>query len=225
MGRRFAVAAAVTALLFTTVGCTSTIPGNAVASEAGLANNGVTVSADGFGVALGTSEDVAIDLFIEPQCPHCAKFFDDYGQSLTDYTADGDVTVTIRPVTFLDGGSIDYSARTSNAIFLVAEGRRATPEQVMEFIRAGYAEIMSTGTPLDDDELAQLANDVGADANTVNRVAAGEPAIDPDEMSNENIALMRQYGVPAATPTVYDTLTETDVDTTDPRWLDDLVDR
>ena len=206
-------------------GCATTIPGRAVAgSDATAVGAEVALSADDYGVIIGSSQDVAIDLFIEPQCPHCGQFIGQYGDAIGDHVNEGQLSVTIRPLTFMDFGDNDYSARATNAIFLVASpDEDPTPELVWAFIQGIYEELLATTSPPNDDGLAQIANDVGVSADTVNRIAAGEPAVDSGEVSDGNVALMDDYGVPAATPTIYDTINETDVDYDDPGWLDDLV--
>jgi protein-disulfide isomerase len=222
--RRLAGAVAVLSVVLAT-GCATTVTGHAVAGQkASAVGAEVSLSDDGYGVVIGSSEDAAIDLFIEPQCPHCGQFIGQYGDAIGDHVKDGQLSVTIRPVTFLDFGGNDYSARATNAIFLVASpDDHPTPELVWEFIQGIYKELLSKASPPNDDGLAQIANDVGVSADTVNRIAAGEPAVDADEVSDGNIALMDDYGVPAATPTIYDTVHETSVNFDDPGWLDDLV--
>jgi protein-disulfide isomerase len=222
--RKVAGAVAMLSVLVLT-GCATTIPGRAVAEpDATVVGAEVALSADGYGVVIGSSQDAAIDLFIEPQCPHCGQFIRQYGDAIGNHVDDGQLSVTIRPVTFLDFGGNDYSARATNAIFLVASpDEHPTPKLVWEFIQGMYEELLTTASPPNDDGLAQIANDVGVSADTVNRIAAAEPALDADEVSDGNIALMDDYGVPAATPTVYDTVHETAVDFDDPQWLDDLV--
>lgn len=212
--------AAVSALVVTT-GCTSTVTGQAIAPE-GTATAAVRISDDGYGVVLGKAESVAIDVFIEPQCPHCARFFDDFGDELSEHVAKDDLAVTLRPVTFLDFDD-DYSARASNAIFLAAEQPAIAPEDVFGFVQAIYAELMSGSLPGDDDALAQVAETSGLDGDTVERIAAGEQAVAADEMSDYNVAMMEQWTSPA-TPTVYDAVREEVVDTQDPDWITKLLD-
>ena len=222
--RRLATAMAAPTLLFAAIGCTSTVTGNAVAGEeAEAVRSGVTISGDGSGITIGTTESAVIELFVEPQCPHCGSFIGEYGAAINDYVDDGALTVTIRSVIFLDSGSNDYSARATNAIFLIAEDDDATPDQVMGFVEGIYEELLSSVSPTDDDALAEIANDVGVSEDTVDRIAAGDSAIDADEVSEANLSLMDELGVPAATPTVWDAVSESDVDINDTFWLDDLV--
>jgi len=224
MATRMATAITGLTLLFAAIGCTSTTSGKAVAGEeAEAVRSGVTISDDGSGVTIGTAENAVIELFLEPQCPHCGSFIGEYGAEMNAHVDDGALTVTIRPVVFLDSESNDYSARATNAIFLIAEDDDATPDLVMGFVEGIYEELLSSMSPADDDTMAQIANDVGVSADTVNRIAASDPAIDADEVSEGNLLLMDELGVPAATPTVWDAVSESDVDIDDSFWLDDLV--
>ena len=150
----------------------------------------------------------AIDLFIEPQCPHCGHFVAEYGDAIAKYIAGNRLAVTVRPLTFMDYGSDDYSARATNAIFLVAADDAATPALVWKFIQGLYARLMSTASLADNDGIAQVANDVGVPADTVNRIAAAEPEVDGNVVSDGNLSVMDDYGVEPATPTVYDTVAQ-----------------
>jgi protein-disulfide isomerase len=223
--RRLATAVAALSLLFTSVGCAAVVPGNAVAAKLEAAG-GVPRTDDGHGVVLGTSQDggaAAIDLFIEPQCPHCGHFVAEYGDAIAKNIAGNRLAVTVRPLTFMDYGSDDYSARATNAIFLVAADRAATPALVWKFIQGLYTRLMSTASLADNDGIAKVANDVGVPADTVNRIAAAEPQVDGNVVSDGNLSVMDDYGVERATPTVYDTVGKDQVDFDDPQWLDHLV--
>ena len=212
--------AVVAAAALLTVGCTSVVDGSAVAGE--KPGPAVSLSSDGFGVELGTSDTAKAEVYIELQCPHCAEFFTENAEDVTDAIDRGDLSFTIRPVTFLDDEYTDYSARASNAVFLVAEQEGATPTLVMEFVSALYDELLTADTAPTDDELAQIANDVGVEADTVNRIAAAEPTLDTLEMSDANLDAMDRIGADG-TPTVYDLVAETDVDINDANWLKRLV--
>jgi protein-disulfide isomerase len=223
--RRLAIAVAALALSFTSAGCAAVVPGHAVVAELD-ATGGVPRSDDGHGVVLGTSQDggaAAIDLFIEPQCPHCGHFVAEYGDAIAKDIAGNRLAVTVRPLTFMDYGSDDYSARATNAIFLVAADQAATPALVWKFIQGLYARLLSTASHADNDGIAKVANDVGVPPDTVNRIAAAEPQVDGDLVSDGNLSVMDDYGVEHATPTIYDTAGKDQVDFDDPEWLDHLV--
>jgi protein-disulfide isomerase len=214
-----AVVAALTVVAFT-AGCTRSVDGRAVAGDA--PGPGVALTGDGFGIELGSSADAKAEIFIEMQCPHCAHFFGDYVADITEHVNDGNLAFTIRPVTFLDSGTNDYSARASNAVFLVAQQDGASPSLVMEYIAALYDNMLSTMTAPTDDDLAGIAGDVGVSEDTVDRIAAAEPALDADEMNEANLDAMDQIGA-SGTPTVYDLGAKKDVDISDEAWLDEIV--
>lgn len=223
---RLAGVIAVLATLLLTVGCSSLVTGKAVARKQ-ASGAGVALTDDGYGVVLGAAQDgvgaAAIDLFIEPQCPHCGHFVAEYGDAIAKYLASDRLSITIRPLTFLDNGSDDYSARATNAIFLVAADDKATPALVWSFIQGLYAKLLSTASVANDDGIAQVANDVGVPVDTVNRIAAAEPEVDADDVNDGNLALMDEYGVQPATPAVYDTANKVEVDSSNSNWLDELV--
>jgi protein-disulfide isomerase len=224
--RRLAGVVAVLALLFASVGCASVVTGRPVAQQSLAPKAGVASSQDGHGIVLGTTQDggaAAIDLFFEPQCPHCGHFVAMFGDAIAKDIAANRLVVTLRPLTFMDYGAEDYSARATNAIFLVAADESATPALVWKFIQALYAKLMSTATLADDDGIAQVANDVGVPPDTVNRIAAADPQVDGDAIGEGNLRVMDVYGVEHATPTVYDTIGRKQVDFDDTQWLDHLV--
>ena len=64
---------------------------------------------------------------------------------------------------------------------------------------------------------------MGFRPNTVNRIAAAEPEVDGNDVSDGNLSIMDDYGVEPATPTVYDTVHRADVDISDAKWLGALV--
>jgi protein-disulfide isomerase len=227
MGMRTLASVIAALTLLTSAGCASVVPGRAVAGKPSIsAKAGVATSDDGNGVVLGTTQDgaaAAIDLFVEPQCPHCGHFVAEYGDAIAKDVASNRLVVTIRPLTFMDYGSDDYSARATNAIFLVAADDTATPALVWKFIQGLYAKMMSSGSLANDDGIAQVANDVGVPPDTVNRIAAAIPEVNGDAVGEGNLSVMDDYGVEHATPTVYDTVAKLQVDFDDPQWLDHLA--
>jgi protein-disulfide isomerase len=218
--RRLPLIAAMFTLILAVTACTSVVAGQAMAPE-GVSATGVRISDDGYGVVLGNAESVAIDVFIEPQCPHCGHFFDEFGDELSKHVSKDDLAVTIRPVTFLDFED-DYSARASNAIFLAAQQPGVTPKDVFGYVMALYADLASGVLPGDDDVLAEVAAESGLDADTVELIASGEQAVDATAMSDSNIEMMEQWG-DAATPTVHDSVRDEIVDTGDPEWISKLL--
>src|ERR1700744_4763421 len=75
---------------------------------------------DGNGVMVGSgTAPVQLEVFCEPQCPHCAELESTYGDRLAGDIASGRLAVTYRWLTFLgEKHHNDVSARVSNALFL-----------------------------------------------------------------------------------------------------------
>src|ERR1700739_1091592 len=118
---RWLRAAAVIVVLVVSAGCAKAIDGAAAAPPAPPPAGTVMLADDGFGIQLGRpNAPVALEIFIEPQCPHCAAFVMFPGSESADYIEGGALRVTYRPVTFLDTAGIGYSHRVSNALFLAA---------------------------------------------------------------------------------------------------------
>ncbi|MBV9515568.1 MAG: thioredoxin domain-containing protein, partial [Mycobacteriaceae bacterium] len=118
--RWLSAAAAVCAILLS-AGCAKAIHGTAAAPPGTRPAATVMLTDDGFGIQLGRPvAPVSLEIYIEPQCPHCAALMMFHGGEIADYVDSGDLCVTYRPVTFLDGAATGYSHRVSNALFLAA---------------------------------------------------------------------------------------------------------
>lgn len=182
---------------------------------------GTALSPDHFGVLAGSaSAPVQLEFFCDPQCPECAKFESASGDSLGRHLAAGDVAVTYRWMTFLDARRHnDTSARVGNALMAAADP--ATPAATYQgFVAALYRK---GGTPSVED-IATTARESGLPAHVVERIAAGQPAVETISMNAFNRAqLLAANPERTGTPTVYDVATRTVVDTGDVGWLDRLV--
>src|ERR1700759_3247418 len=83
----------------------------------------VTITSDGFGIVAGFADaPVQLEIFTEPQCPHCAHLQATFGEDIKRHIESGQFTVTYRPMPFLDDEyEIDCAAAVANALFLAAE--------------------------------------------------------------------------------------------------------
>ncbi|MEB3032550.1 DsbA family protein [[Mycobacterium] nativiensis] len=200
---------------------TLVIVGGALAGPAAADPPGTALSPDHFGVLAGSSSaPVQLEFFCDPQCPECAKFESASGDDLGRHLAAGDVTVTYRWMTFLDARrGNDVSARVGNALMAAADPATtaATYQQfVVELYRKG-------GAPSVED-IATTARESGLPAHVVDRIAAGQPAVDTTSMNAYNrVQLLAANPEKPGTPTVYDVTTKTVVDTGEAGWLDRLV--
>ncbi|MGV0626985.1 DsbA family protein [Mycolicibacter minnesotensis] len=182
---------------------------------------GTALSADHFGVVAGAaSAPVQLEIFCDPQCSECANFAANSGGALGRHLAAGDVAVTYRWMTFLDRRrNNDTSARVGNALMAAADP--ATSAEVYQSFVTGL--YRKGGTP-GLEEIAATGRESGLPAHVVDRIAAGQPAVDPTSMNAYNrVQLLAANPQSPGTPTVYDLTTKTVVDTADTGWLDRLV--
>lgn len=208
------------ALLLVTVGCTQQVTGTAR-----LAANqpGTAVTEDGYGILAGDPAAPAqIEVFTEPQCPHCAALQAHFGRDMASYIALGQLGVTYRPVVFLDEAG-DHSARVSNALFTATKAR---PRGVafQSFVEDLWAHQDPGGSGPTDADMAGMAEDSGIPAPGIAAIGSGTTTIDTDEMSDANIG--RLAGVTPyeiGTPLVYDLVSDEAIDISDDDWLSKLI--
>ena len=178
---------------------------------------------DGFGFRLGKPAARAeIELYIEPQCPHCATLMLEFGDEISRDIEDACLAVTYRPLTFIDrsaGGT--YSADVSNALFLSAQRRpEVSAVQLQQFINNLYASINPTGGYA---WIAQIARDTKLPAPLAARIEAGETVVDTEAMYSFNKARFKaEMDSDPYTPAVYDLNAKDEVKIT-PDWLTKLV--
>ncbi|MBV8181680.1 MAG: thioredoxin domain-containing protein [Mycobacterium sp.] len=186
----------------------------------GTAHAGVPRTADGNGVAVGSgAAPVQLEVFCEPQCPHCADLESTYGDRLAGDLAGGRLAVTYRWLTFLDDKHHnDASARISNALFLAADP--STPATAYQaFVQDLYRHQSSDGP--NNGDIAAMARESGITEVVADRIASGDYAADTAALNNANRAQLGQVNPEnPGTPTVYDLKANKVVDIQDPAWLD-----
>ena len=104
---------------------------------------------------------VTVTVYFDYLCPACGAFEEANGETLQQLLLAEDVTVDLRPISFLDRLSegTEYSTRSANALATVVD---ADPDHVWSFHRALYAHQPPEGAEgLTDDQLAGIARDVG----------------------------------------------------------------
>ncbi|MCV7402224.1 thioredoxin domain-containing protein [Mycobacterium fragae] len=188
---------------------------------AGTAYADVPHSGDGYGVVVGSADaPVQLEIFCEPQCPHCAEFESSYGQQIADNLGSGRLAVTYRWLTFLDDRHHnDTSARVSNALFLAAD-----PTTSATVYQAFVQNLYRTGGSPNNDDLAAMARESGVPEWVAMRIAASLPAVDTAAMNGANRARLKAVNPEnPSTPTVYDPKTNRVIDLQDPAWLDTLL--
>ena len=218
--RLILVLATALALLTASTGCGRTVTGSAL-RDPDLP--GVTLTADGFGIIAGRPDAPAqIEVYTEPQCTHCAHLQDTDGPELKSMIALGLLTVTYRPVTFLDT-EYGYSAKVANAMFLAAAHGTSAPA-LQAYVATLWGHQNPGGSAPSDGQLAGWAADSGVSAEAVTTIQFGEHAVDTDEMTMTNETRLQEIrDGDAGTPTVYDLTGNTVVDIQETGWLAKLT--
>ncbi|WP_375485277.1 DsbA family protein [uncultured Mycobacterium sp.] len=208
-------------VLLACAGCTREVAGIA---QVDRHHPGAVVSADRYGVVVGfPNAPVQLEIFIEPQCPHCAEFESAYGDKLASYVSSGRLAVTYRPLTFIDDAKDNhYSARVSNALFVV--GRAAIlATSYQAFVQTLYQHQDSRGDGPSNDRIADMARESGVSDAVAARIEAGDSGVDVQAMDEANTTRLNSAEPDdPGTPTVYDLKDKKVVDLQDPRWLDNL---
>lgn len=218
--RLILVLATALALLTASTGCGRTVTGSAL-RDPDLP--GVTLTADGFGIIAGRPYAPAqIEVYTEPQCTHCAHLQDTDGPEMKSMIALGLLTVTYRPVTFLDT-EYGYSAKVANAMFLAAAHGTSAPA-LQAYVATLWGHQNPGGSAPSDGQLAGWAADSGVSAEAVATIQFGEHAVDTDEMTMTNETRLQEIrDGDAGTPTVYDLTGNTVVDIQETEWLAKLT--
>jgi protein-disulfide isomerase len=187
-----------------------------------IAHADVPRTADGNGVMVGSgAAPVQLEIFCEPQCPHCAELESTFGNRIAGDLASGRLAVSYRWLTFLDDKHHnDASARISNALFSAADP--STPETAYQaFVQDLYRHQSSDGPNSGD--IAAMARESGITEVVADRIAAGDYVVDTAALNDANRARLRQVNPEnPGTPTVYDLKANKVVDIQDPAWLDDV---
>jgi protein-disulfide isomerase len=177
---------------------------------------------DGNGVMVGSgTAPVQLEVFCEPQCPHCAELESTYGDRLAGDVASGRLAVTYRWLTFLgDKRHNDVSARVSNALFVAADPA-TSPTAYQAFVQDLYRHQSSDGPSTAD--IAAMARESGIAEAVADRIAAGDYVVDTAALNDANGARLEQVDPQnPGTPTVYDLKANKVVDIQEPGWLDDV---
>jgi protein-disulfide isomerase len=206
-----AVLAVIAALLM--CGPTTGVAGAAAAAPAG------DVIAIGDSHALGV-----VDLYVDPMCPFSGKMVQEQGEKIGQRIEDGTLRVNLRFVNFLDkySASKTYDIRAIYATYVVADQSRSsdiTWRFVQQIFSAEQQPQEGGPTDLDNNQLAELANRVGASSLAQDLIRLGLPiGYDAHAIAANNLALLRQFPEPGV-PTVV--INDQPIDgNTD--WLDQL---
>ena len=103
-------------------------------------------------------EPVRVTIFQDYNCVHCHEFEEQYGGELKQKVLDGEITLELRNLNFLDQPTSQYSSRAAMAAYLVAE--QVTPEQFFDFEEEVFSH-EGQGS-LSNKELSEIAQKHGA---------------------------------------------------------------
>ncbi|CAN5137800.1 thioredoxin domain-containing protein [soil metagenome] len=186
---------------------------------------GVALTSDGYGIVTGFAEaPVQLEIFAEPQCSHCADLQAAYGEEIKDAIASGQLTVTYRPLTFLDDEYVtDYSAIASNTMFLAVD-QSTDAVTFQTYVQDLWANQDLSFFDFTDQDFADIAADSGLSDDVVERIADGESSIDPTELLEVNFTALEDVSENnLGTPLVYDLNRKEVVDIADEDWLADIL--
>ena len=116
------------------------------------------------GEARPDGEPVQIIVYADANCVHCASFEQENGAQMNEWLDAGEATVEYRMLDYLDNPATgNYSSRAANALACMAEESPETYNSFLSEIFATYT--TQQGQGLSDDELQQMASDLGTNLN------------------------------------------------------------
>jgi len=136
---------------------------NNQATAPGVAPKSDIINEETGAISFGDGED-EVDTFVDFMCPICGDFEKQYGEQLQAAAADGKITLNLHPISILDRYSqnTQFSTRAAASVYCVAE---KAPESALDYFNLLFENQPEENTDgLTDDELAALADQVGAGA-------------------------------------------------------------
>ena len=220
-------------LVLTLSGCARAIGGTAVGD---LTPPLVEVTQDQFGIRAGLPDaPVQLEIYTEPQCTHCADLQHDFGDQFAYFIGSGQLAITYRPMTFLDGPNThDHSARVANALFVAAtpggegdDGASTTGRQFQRFVEQLWTHQQPGTKGPSDAEIAEFARTADVPQFQVHELengAAEKSASDLADMESTNFEFLYEVDpVNTGTPTVFDMHAGKKLDIYDNDWLSKLM--
>ena len=143
-----------------------------------------------------------IDLYVDPLCPFSGKFVRAHGDEIGTRVENGTLRVNLRFVDFLDkySASGTYDSRAIYAAYVVADQSRSS-DVTWRFIESIYAKDHQPkeggSTDLSNDQLADIANQVGAPQLAQDLIRVGLPiGFDPHAIAANNLVALHQFPEP-----------------------------
>jgi protein-disulfide isomerase len=176
-------------------------------------------------IALGDPHALGVvDMYVDPMCPFSGQMVQEQGAEIGRRIEDGRLRVNLRFVDFLDkySASKTYDIRATYATFVVADQSRSSGVAwgfVQQIFSAEHQPEEGGATDLDNNQLAELANRVGAPPPAQDLIRLGLPiGFDANAIAANNLALLRQFPEPGV-PTIVINGVPVDGNTD---WLDQL---
>lgn len=143
-----------------------------------------------------------VDLYVDPLCPFSGRMVRTQGEEIGRRLETGALRVNLRFVDFLDkySASKTYDNRAIYASFVVAgqsQSSGITWRFVQQIFSTEHQPEEQGATDLDNNQLAELANRVGAPALTQDLIRLGLPiGYDARAIAASNLAVLRQFPEP-----------------------------
>lgn len=168
----------------------------------GLARAAVAAPA-GDAVAIGDPHALGqVDLYLDPLCPFSGRMIRTQGDEIGQRIEGGALRVKLRFVDFLDkySASKTYDSRAIYASYVVVDHSRSsdiTWRFVQQIFSAEHQPEEQGPTDLDNNQLAELANRVGAPPLAQDLIRLGLPiGFDARAIAVKNLAVLRQFPEP-----------------------------
>ncbi|BBZ28119.1 hypothetical protein MMAD_24140 [Mycolicibacterium madagascariense] len=151
-----------------------------------------------------------IDLYVDPLCPFSGRMVQTKGAEIARRLAAGTLRVNLRFVDFLDKRSASgtYDDRAIYAAYVVADQSRSS-DTTWQFVERIYSKDLQPkekgATDLGNDQLAQVADTVGAPPQAGNLIRVGLPiGYDARAIAAANYDALHQFPKPGVPLVVID---------------------
>lgn len=181
-----------------------------ICSPAGLAHAAVATPA-GDAISIGDPNAFGqIDLYVDPLCPYSGEMIRTQGDEIGKRIEAGTLRVNLRYVDFLDKNSASgtYDRRAIYATYAVASQSQAS-DTTWRFVEQIYSADLQPNekgsTDLSNDQLADVADRIGAPAQAQDLIRVGLPiGYDPHAIAAHNLTVLQTFPKPGVPLVVID---------------------